>query len=129
MVSRVVLAIKDAAVSSGGGALAAVVHKGVLPATAGKLMKLGAGILPALALAFIGMPNLAAGYNGGMTALAFQNGLLADGEFADDNSLADKPLFLDADGQPMVLEEGEGYRYLTDGELEELERAGIVELE
>lgn len=119
------------------GGFGAVFINKMLPATTGKFPKL----LIALGGGFLGsafsFPNAASGFTGGMMALNFQGGFLNEGEeetnFADEESLSDMPLFLDAEGEPFVIEEdesGETYtRYLSEREKEimELEEAEIIE--
>lgn len=111
----------------GGGA--SIVANKLAPPTTGKIVKLGVSFLIAGGVAMMGMPSTGAGFFGGMVALNFQNGLLADdANFADENALADMPIFLDENDQPMVLEEGEdgtsGYRYLSDEEVQMLHEQG-----
>lgn len=105
-----------------GGVGAMIVNKAILPSTAGKGMK----TLVALGVGFLassfGMANVGSGFTGGMMALTFQNGLMnEDADFANPNVLSDQPMFLDEDGNPMVLEENDGepyYRYLTEDEVQ-----------
>jgi hypothetical protein len=104
-----------------------------LSPTASKMQKalfiLGVG----LAGNIFGFHNMTSGAVGAMTAGAFPNGLNDDGDtnFADQDSLQDQPLFLDEQGAPMVLEEGEdgqaGYRYLSEEEVRILDEAGAFD--
>ena len=114
-----------AAIAGGGGAI--FVNK-MIPATTGKLAKVAIAFGVGFLATNFGMANTGAGFTGGMMALSFQNGFLNDDDdtnFADEDSLSDMPLFLDDNGEPMVLEEGEdgqtGYRYLSDEEIESLQ--------
>lgn len=119
---------KKTLASAGGGFGAVIANKVLLPATMGKGVRLLTGLAVGFLGASLGMPAMGAGFTGGMVALAFQNGLMADdAEFTDPNSLADAPLFLDEENNPMVLEEGPDgaqYRYLSEDEIQTLEEAG-----
>jgi hypothetical protein len=114
--------------AASGGAMGSVFVQKMLPATMGKfpkvLIALGGGFL----INSFGMPSVGNGFTAGMIALNFQNGFLNDdgpqnNAYADPYSLSDKPLYLDADGEPFVIEEdemsGEAYtRYLSEEEKE-----------
>ena len=109
-----------------GGFSAVIVNKTVLPEKWGKSGKIGAALIGGFLLNNFGMKSLGASFTGGMIALAFEKGLLADNaDFADDNSLSNQPLYLDEDGTPMVLEEdgsgNEYFRPMTDNETLALE--------
>ena len=115
---------KDTLMSAGGGLGAMIVNKSILPSTSTKTVK----VLTALGVGFfasaMGMGQLGHGFTGGMVALTFQNGLLNDDmqdtDFAEENVLNDYPPVLDEQGNPMILEEGDGepyYRPLNDYEL------------
>jgi hypothetical protein len=100
-----------------GGAAAATVN-GLIPASWGKLGKLGAGVLIGfVASSVLNMPSAGAGFTGGMTALAFQNGILNDdANFADPNVLDEDPLYLDEDGNQMVMNEDGSFSQIEDAE-------------
>jgi hypothetical protein len=128
MHTLMVNSFKHTAAAASGG-LAAVYANKWMPANWGKPARIGAILLAGLAGSYFGFPVMSGGMVGGMTALTFPTGLNEDeASFADDDSLSDQPLFLDEDGAPMVLEEGEdgsaGYRYLSDDEIQMLEREG-----
>lgn len=115
--------------SGGAGGLGAIVAHKFLPATgAAKLMRIGAALGVGFIAATLGKPNVGAGFAGGLMALSFQNGLLADGaDYANENSLMDGPIWLDENDQPMTLEEGEDgpqLRYLSDDEIDVLHESG-----
>lgn len=116
---------KTIGASIGGGA-GILVHK-LAPTSWGKLVRVGGAFVISTGLAYFGMPSTGAGYMGATIALNFQNGLMADG-YADENALADAPLFVDDNGNAMVLEEGEdgtsGYRYLSEEEVAMLSEQG-----
>lgn len=118
-----------ATISATTGAGGAIFVNKMLPATMGKLPK----VAIALGLGFVasnfGFGNVGAGFTGGMMALTFQNGFLNDdASFADDDALAELPLYLDENDSPMVLEDG-NFRYLEDDEVQALADAGVIELE
>jgi len=114
--------------AASGGAMGSVFVQKMLPATMGKfpkvLIALGGGFL----ISSFGMPSVGNGFTAGMVALNFQNGFLnddtpQDNQYADPYALHDMPLYLDADGEPFVIEEdhesGESYtRYLSEEEKE-----------
>lgn len=108
-----------------GGGAAVIVNK-ILPPTTGKFARLAL----ALGIGFVGvmlnMPSAGAGFTGAMVANTFPNGFLnEDAQFADDDALAELPLFLDEDGAPMVLdEETDGMRYLSEDEIQMLQERG-----
>lgn len=122
---------KTTLAAGGGGLLAMVVNKSVLPPTAGKVAKIGTALVGGFIASAFGMASVGAGFTGGLMALTFQNGLLAEDdmqetEFADDDSLSDQPIFLDEDGNPMFLNDGGGepfYQYLNEDEMAEYEGA------
>lgn len=107
-----------------GGLGAMIVHKSILPPTAGKVAKIGTALVGGFIANAFGMSAIGNGFAGGMMALAFQNGLLADDdmqetEFADEDTLSDQPVFLDEAGEPMFLNDGGGepfYQYLNEEE-------------
>lgn len=119
--------------SAATGGFAAVYINKWMPATWGKPGRILATLGVGIAGAYFGMPVLSAGAVGGMVAMTFPNGTLNDGEenFADNDVLSDMPLFLDDDGRPMVLEEGQdgssGFRYLSDAEATMLAEQGAFE--
>lgn len=120
--------IKSTLGAMAGGAVGVAVNK-LIPASVGKLGRLGLIFGVGLAASFINAPNMGAGMIGSLTASTFPNGFLNDGEteFADESVLDDdSPLFLDDDGNYMVLDEdGQGgleYRYLSEDELDLMER-------
>lgn len=95
-----------------GGYGAVVVNKTILPTAWGKPGRVISGLLGGFLLTNFGMPTLGSSLTGGMTALAFQNGLLGDNsEFADPNSLSDQPKYLDESGTPLMLDENTGEFY------------------
>lgn len=112
-----------------GGAGAMIVDKSILPSDSGKLIKLGAGAIGAFALCLFDMPNLGAGFAGGMVARAFPNGLLGEDDnanFADEDALNEPSIFLDDDGEAMMLHEDPetgavSWRYLSEEEIAEFE--------
>jgi hypothetical protein len=117
---------KTTASGAAGGAAAIVAHK-LIPASTGKLMKLIIAGVGGFGAAAFGLPHVGSGFTGGMIALNFQNGLMGEDmeeeEFADETSLEEMPLYLDAAGEQFVIEEdpnsGESYtRYLTEEEKE-----------
>lgn len=117
---------KTVASGAGGGIAAILVHK-LIPATSGKIVRVLSAGIGGFAAAVFGLPSVGAGFTGGQIALTFQNGLLNDEmeetEFADSESLEEMPLYLDAAGEPFVIEEdsntGESYtRYLSEEEKE-----------
>ncbi len=114
---------KSVLMASGGGLLSMVVNKSILPPTSGKVAKVGTALIGGFLLSSFGMAAAGSGFTGGLMALAFQNGLLADDmeeqDFADENILSDEPIFLDEDGNPMFLNENGGepfMQYLNDAE-------------
>lgn len=113
---------KTTLMSGAGGFGAVIVTNNILPKTAGKMTKVLTGLAAGFLISYFGGESIGSGFSGGMTALAFPQGLLNEGDanFADENSLADNaPIFLDKDGEPMTLEEGEdgaSMRYLTEAE-------------
>ncbi len=120
-------AAKNTLLASGGGFGAVIVNKNILPAKWGKPGQVITGLLGGFLLETFSMPILGASFSGGMAALAFQNGLLSEmeeidednAEFTDAKALSEAPLFLDEEGNPMVLEEdanGAYYRYLSENE-------------
>lgn len=115
---------KSTLAASAGG-MGAVFFNKMVPATWGKLPRVALGFgLGFLATSF-GMGSTGAGFTGGTMALTFQNGFMnEDADFAEEESLSDMPLFLDEEGNPMVLEEGENgeaaYRYLSEAEIQTL---------
>ena len=120
-----------AAIAGGGGAV--FVNK-MIPASTSKLAKVAIAFGVGFLASNFGMANTGAGFTGGMMALSFQNGFLNDDDdtnFADEDSLSDMPLFLDDNGEAMVLEEGEngesGFRYLSDDEINTLEEQGAFD--
>lgn len=126
---------KNVMASATGGAGAIVINK-MLPASTGKLMRVGLALGIGFLASNFGMPNTGAGFTGGLLALSFQNGFLNDdAEFARTNALEDgQPIFLDDDGSPMVLDEDgdgqSGYRYLNEDEINMLqENGGFAEFE
>lgn len=115
---------KIVAGGAGGGIAAILAHK-LVPATTSKIVRVVGGGVVGFLSAVMGAPSIGSGFTGGVIALTFQNGLLNDGmektEFADDKSLEEMPLYLDAAGEPFVIEEdpntGESYtRYLSEEE-------------
>lgn len=121
---------KTTLAAGGGGLLAMVVNKSVLPPTAGKVAKIGTALVGGFIASAFGMASVGAGFTGGLMALTFQNGLLAEDmqetEFADENVLADQPIFMDEDGNPMFLNDGDGepfYQYLSEEEIAEYQGA------
>lgn len=123
---------KSTLAAAGGGMAAVTCNKVIFAPTTGKMMRVGTALLGGFLASAFGMPSVGSGFTGGLFALTFQNGLMADGDdmqetdFADENVLADQPIFLDENDNPMVLEEGEGdpyYRYLSEEELMEYEGA------
>jgi len=112
--------------SGAAGGVGAIVANKLIPATSGKFFKLIAAGVGGFGAAAFGFPHIGSGFTGGMIALTFNNGLMGDGEmeeeeFADEDSLSEMPLYLDAAGEPFVIEEdpqsGESYtRYLTEEE-------------
>ncbi len=120
---------KQTLMSAGGGLGAMIVNKSILPPTASKGVKVAVALIGGFVLTSFGMGSVGSGFTGGTMALAFQNGLLADeleeNEFADDNVLSDSPMALDEDGNPLILEEGDGepyWRSLTENEMIAYER-------
>lgn len=116
-----------------GGTAAGIINK-MIPPTSGKLMRLGIAFGLGFVASAFNMPNTGAGFTGGMIVASFPNGFLNDDDdttFADEDSLSDAPLFLDEDGSPMVLEEGQdgtaGYRYLSEDEIQMLEEQGAFD--
>lgn len=120
-------------IEAGVGGYASVLANKWLPANQSKMWRVitmfGGGLLGT----YFGRPVAAAGFVGGMVAQVFPTGLNDDDDqnYANRNSLSDMPLFLDEDGQPMVLEEGEdgssGYRYLSESEVAYLEEEGAFD--
>src|SRR4051812_13577880 len=88
---------KQTMAAVGGGMGAVITNKVILPPTAGKLIRVSLALGVGFLASSLGMPSVGAGYAGGMMALTFQNGLMADDDnakFANDNSLnEDTPLF------------------------------------
>lgn len=120
--------VKTAGAGALGGIGAVITNKVIIPATAGKLPRVAAAIIVGALAANFGAPAAGAGYTGGLLALTFQNGLLADdADFAPGDSLSDKPIYLDSEGNPMVLEEGGNYRYLEEDEIDALAEAGAFD--
>lgn len=123
-------AAKETGLAMTGGGLGIMAHK-LIPAATGKWGRLGIILGLGIAGHVIGFPKLTNGMVGSMTGQSFPNGLSDDdASFADEDVLSDMPLFLDDDGSPMVLEEGDDgaqYRYLSDEEVEMMERAGAFD--
>lgn len=123
--------LKTTGAGATGGLGAMVVTKSILPSDAGKLAKLGTGLGGSLILCMMNMPNVGAGFAGGMTAMSFPNGLLGEDDnanFADDESLNEPSIFLDDDGDAMMLHEDPdtgaiSWRYLSEQEVAEFEEA------
>jgi len=121
---------KQTLMSAGGGIGAMIVNKSILPPTASKGVKVAVALIGGFVLTSFGMGSVGSGFTGGTMALAFQNGLLADNdleenEFADDDVLSEMPMALDEDGNPLILEEGDGepyWRSLTENEMIAYER-------
>jgi hypothetical protein len=118
---------KNTISSALGGLGAVLVTKNILPVTWGKAGKLSTGLIGGFLLQNFGLSNIGSSFTGGMFALAFQGGLLSDDglnddtTFADDMVLSNSPLYLDAEGTPMVLEEdGETFRPMTEGEAQQM---------
>lgn len=107
---------KNTLMASGGGLLSMVVNKSILPPTSGKVAKVGTALIGGFLLSSFGMASAGSGFTGGLMALAFQNGLLAEDmeeqDFADDDVLSDEPIFLDEDGNPMFLNENGGEPFM-----------------
>ena len=122
---------KNTAAAAGGGLLSMIVNKSILPPTAGKVAKVGTALIGGFVMSAFGMNNVGSGFAGGLMALTFQNGLLAEDDFqeedfADDMVLSEQPIFLDDDGNPMFLNENEGapfMQYLNEDEIAEYEGA------
>jgi len=117
---------KNTLMASGGGLLSMVVNKSILPPTSGKVAKVGTALIGGFLLSSFGMASAGSGFTGGLMALAFQNGLLAEDDemqeeyFADDDVLSDEPIFLDEQGNAMFLNENGGepfMQYLNEEEL------------
>lgn len=120
---------KSTLLAAGGGLGAMIVNKSILPPTASKGMKTVTALVAGFVASAFNMPTLGAGFTGGMMALTYQNGLLADdleeSEFADDDVLSEQPMALDEEGNPLILEEGDGdpyWRSLTENEMIAYER-------
>ena len=122
---------KSTLLAAGGGLGAMIVNKSILPPTASKATKTITALVAGFVASAFNMPTLGAGFTGGMMALTYQNGLLADGEldeseFADDDVLSEQPMALDEDGNPLILEEGNDgeqyWRSLTESEMIAYER-------
>ena len=105
---------------------------GMIPANWGKLPRFAA----LAAITFVGMaagmPITTAGAVGSLTAGAFPKGFLNEADYANANVLDENsPLFLDENGEPMVLDQDAngniGYRYLDEDEMQMLERAGAFD--
>lgn len=116
---------KSTLMAAAGGLGAMVVDKTVIPAKWGKTGKISAGLIGGFLLNNFGIGTIGHGFTGGMFALAFPNGLLADNmeetEFADSDVLSDSPLYLDEAGTPLILDEdGQGnefFRPMTENEM------------
>lgn len=101
----------------------------------GKFGKVMIALIGGFGMNSFGLHALGNGFTGGQVALAFSapsTPMNEDANFADENSLSDKPLFLDEEGNAMVLEEdlNDGtsyYRYLSGEELQEIEEAQVLE--
>jgi hypothetical protein len=114
--------------SFAGGGGAVFVNK-MIPSTMGKLVKTVIALVGGGIAAAAGKPNTGAAFTGGMLALTFQNGFLnEDAPFADENALAEMPIYLDENDCPMVMQENGNLRYLEEGEVMQLAEAGILEL-
>lgn len=78
----------------------------------------------AIAAHMTGFKALGNGFFGGILALNTQNGLLSDSqetEFADENVLAETPIFLDEEtGRPVKMLEDGSTEFLNDEEMQEL---------
>ncbi len=122
---------KTTLAAGGGGLLAMVVNKSILPPTAGKVAKVGTALIGGFIASAFGMASVGSGFTGGLMALTFQAGLLAEDDmqetdFADNDVLSDQPIFLDEDGNPMFLNDGGGepfYQYLNEEEMAAYEGA------
>ena len=115
-----------------GGGVGVAINK-MIPASVGKLGRLGIILGIGIAASYLGAQNMGAGLVGSLTGQTFPNGLLnEDADFADEAILdEDSPLFLDDDGNPMVLDDdgngGTEYRYLNKDEIEMMERSGAFD--
>lgn len=113
---------KNTLLSAGGGLGAMVVNKAILPATAGKGLKVAVAVGVGFLASSLGMEKLGSGFTGGLVALTFQNGLMAEEtDFAEEGVLSEYPPILDENGNPVILEENNGdayYRPLNDVERE-----------
>ena len=69
---------KSTLLASGGGLLSMVVNKSILPANAGKVARIGTALIGGFVASAFGMQQIGSGFAGGMIALTFQNGLLAE---------------------------------------------------
>jgi hypothetical protein len=120
---------KKTGLGMAGGFGAVIAHKLIIPAATGKVPRVIAALAVGLLATKFGAPSIGSGFTGGLTALTFQNGVLADeADYADQNALSDQPIFLSEDGTVMVLEEGSDgtsfYREVTDDEARALQEAG-----
>lgn len=119
--------------ASGGGGFAAVQANKIMGGMS-KPIRLLIGVGLGFFGASMGAPSLSSGFTGGMIALNFQNGLLAEddmadnAEFADENSLADMPLYLSESGEPMQMLPDGSFRYLEEDEVQALADAGVLEV-
>jgi len=102
-----------------GGGVGVAINK-MIPATTGKLMRLGIILAVGVAANYMGAQNMGAGLVGSLTASTFPNGLLnEDADFADDDVLdEDTPLFLDDDGNVTYLDEQGNVQQLSEEEVE-----------
>jgi hypothetical protein len=111
---------KNTLLSAGGGLGAMIVNKTILPATATKGVKTAVAIGVGFLASSFGMEKLGSGFTGGLIALTFQNGLMADDtDFAEESVLSEYPPVLDEYGNAVILEENDGeayYRPLNDAE-------------
>ena len=124
--SNLMESAKDVGAAYIGGTAAWGANK-IMPKDWGFWQRFLAGGAVSFTAAVFGFKRLAIGYGGGTAALSLEasgGGLKEETNFADQDALNENtPLFLDASGQPMVLEEdsktGESYyRYLNDHEKE-----------
>jgi hypothetical protein len=110
--------IKSTIAAFGGGLLARKASQLATTVTGGNnplmMQLLLAGVGGLVMHSVLNSPNLSSGFVGGVAALNSQQLGLGEDEvsFADDDSLEEEPLFLDEDGNEMMLNEFDEFEYV-----------------
>ena len=111
--------IKNSIAAFGGGLLARKASQLATTVTGGSnplmIQLLLAGVGGLVMHSVLNSPNLSSGFVGGIAAINSQQLGLGEDEvsFADDNSLEEEPLFLDEDGNELMLNEFDEFEYVN----------------